>query len=386
MSYRWNGNLWNLWFFARFCRSCQNVSWPNQTNLFQILLRNSTWNMEINENDLRFQRLIYFQILSWNPKQPVWNGCLVISNHFPSKDSESSNWNNQKNGWWTLGKNLKTRAFDCSFCRRSQVLRWVGCCMVLETRQLLKLVSLGAFIRSFYQKYDHFLVTGILGGGVGDSQILFRLCFVKPVLFGGVLLENIFSPKHPWKIHGWSFFAESEVGYCALAMRHKCSGICPVKHVNAWNICSSTVSIFVFAYQGISLLVHSSVHQFAGHTKYVGHHMVFTPPNDTFWILHLHMAFFCSEIITNQISHMGKCVKPSNANRTSAVSNDLQGAVVLDPLDRSFGSLLHACTFANLRHLGPEKTYGSQLFCWKMFLKVPAETDFFRCLESGQGC
>ena len=42
--------------------------------------------------------------------------------------------------------------------------------------------------------------------------------------------------------------------------------------------------------------------------------------------------------------------------RTSAVNiNDLQGAVVLDPLDPSFGSLLRACTFANLRHLGPEK-------------------------------
>ena len=30
---------------------------------------------------------------TWNPKQPVLNGCLVISNHFLHKDLESSNWN-----------------------------------------------------------------------------------------------------------------------------------------------------------------------------------------------------------------------------------------------------------------------------------------------------
>ena len=28
---------------------------------------------------------------SWNPKHPVFNGCLVISNHFLCKDFESSN-------------------------------------------------------------------------------------------------------------------------------------------------------------------------------------------------------------------------------------------------------------------------------------------------------
>ena len=28
---------------------------------------------------------------AWNPKQPFFNGCLVISNHFPSKGLESSN-------------------------------------------------------------------------------------------------------------------------------------------------------------------------------------------------------------------------------------------------------------------------------------------------------
>ncbi len=33
-------------------------------------------------------------IFTWNPKQPVFNGCLVISNHFLCKDWESSNWNN----------------------------------------------------------------------------------------------------------------------------------------------------------------------------------------------------------------------------------------------------------------------------------------------------
>ena len=280
-----------------FAWSCQNVSWPNQTNLFQILLRNSTWNMKINENDSRFPET-YFQILSWNLKQPVWNGSLVISNHFPSKDSESSNWNNQKNGWWTLGKNLKTRAFDCSFCRRSQVLRWVGCCMVLETRQLLKLVSLGAFIRSFYQKYDHF--PWWLASREGESET--PKFYLDCVSWNQSCLEvlcfkHIFTKSIREKITGWSFFAESEVGYCALAMRHKCSGICPVKHVNAWNICSSTISIFVFAYQGISLSVHSSVHHFPGHTKYVGvHHIDWFHAAKWyfFWILHLHMAFFYS--------------------------------------------------------------------------------------------
>ncbi len=31
---------------------------------------------------------------SWNSKQPVFYGCLVISNHFSCKDFESSSWNN----------------------------------------------------------------------------------------------------------------------------------------------------------------------------------------------------------------------------------------------------------------------------------------------------
>ena len=35
-------------------------------------------------------------VFSWNSKQPFINGCLVISNHFPCKDFESSNWNNHK--------------------------------------------------------------------------------------------------------------------------------------------------------------------------------------------------------------------------------------------------------------------------------------------------
>lgn len=237
---------------------------------------------------------------------------------FQSKDSESSNWNNQKNGWWTLGKNLKTRAFDCSFCRRSQVLRWVGCCMVLETRQLLKLVSLGAFIRSFYQKYDHF--PWWLASREGESET--PKFYLDCVSWNQSCLEvlcfkHIFTKSIREKFTGWSFFAESEVGYCALAMRHKCSGICPVKHVNAWNICSSTISIFVFAYQGISLSVHSSVHHFPGHTKYVGVHHI-----DWFHAAKWYFFGSCTctwlfsilgDNFSNQISLMWKCVKPSNA-------------------------------------------------------------------------
>ena len=34
---------------------------------------------------------------TWNPKHPVFNGCFVISTHFPSKGLESSNCNNHKN-------------------------------------------------------------------------------------------------------------------------------------------------------------------------------------------------------------------------------------------------------------------------------------------------
>ena len=125
--------------------------------------------------------------------------------------------------------------------------------------------------------------------------------------------------------------------------------------------------------------MHSSVHQFAGHTKYVGvHHIDWFHAAKWWFFMDLALAhgfFLFGDNFSNQISLMGKCVKPQQCLlRTSAVNiNDLQGAVVLDPLDPSFGSLLHACTFANLRHLGPKKKQHmdprSQLFCWRCFSK-----------------
>ena len=221
-----NGNWYSLWFLAAcFLRDLVKMfhgptkkptELPDTPNRNE---RHGTWK-EMNMI-LGFQRLI-FRFYPGTPnnqfEMDLWWFPTIFQVKIRSHPTETT-WNNQKNSWWTLGKNLKTRAFDCSFCRRSQVLRWVGCCMVLETRQLLKLVSLGALIRSFYQKYDHFLVTGILGGGVGDSQILFRLCFVKPVLDSRCFVRKyIFTKSIREKFTGWSFFAESEVGYCALAM------------------------------------------------------------------------------------------------------------------------------------------------------------------------